>query len=256
MKHSYKLILAYDGTDYHGWQRQKKMRSIDHVVRQTFLRSFCQKELLLVGASRTDAGVHARGQVARLRTSLLLEPTKLLYVLSRALPDDITVMGCEKVGERFHPQHNVVRKTYSYTFSLHKLSPMAGRYCYAFFHPVCFDRLNQALQLFVGTHDFQFFCKEQEHKNTVRTIEAITLTQSSCKQMYIIKVVGPSFLRYMIRRLVGAALSYASRSELPFALLQNNLLGTSSCVKLLITAPAKGLCLESIEYRTQGECDE
>ena len=77
MQHSYKLVIAYDGTAYHGWQRQKEYCSIDSVVRQTFLRSFCQKELLLVGASRTDAGVHARGQVIRLRTYLPLCPLKL-----------------------------------------------------------------------------------------------------------------------------------------------------------------------------------
>jgi tRNA pseudouridine38-40 synthase len=253
MKHSYKLIIAYDGTDYHGWQRQPNHTSIDHVVRQTFLRSFCQKDLLLVGASRTDAGVHARGQVVRLRTALDLDPSKLAYVLSRALPDDISIISCQKVDALFHPQHTVVRKIYSYTFSLEKQLPMFSRYCYYFPHPLCLDRLQEALQVFVGTYDFSYFCKEQKGKNTIRTIESIALTLSECKKRYTITIVGPSFLRYMIRRIVGACLAYASQKDLSLAVLRGKLTGSDYCVKLLITAPAKGLCLEAIEYKKVGE---
>lgn len=205
-----------------------------------------------MGASRTDAGVHTRGQVVRIRTGLELSPEKLVYVLNRFLPPDITIVGCSKVGADFHPQHGVVRKTYSYTFSLSKNSPMVARYCYAFPHPHKLDLeiLSQALQVFVGTHDFRSFCKEETTRTTIRTIERITLEQSSpCKQMYTITVVGPSFLRYMIRRIVGASLVVASCPEVSIDDLRKQLAGLSQCVKLLITAPAKGLCLESIEYQ-------
>ena len=202
-----------------------------------------------MGASRTDAGVHTRGQVVRIRTGLELSAAKLAYVLNRFLPHDITVLACTKVGPDFHPQHDVVRKTYSYTFALAKLSPMLARYCYAFPYKLDLDLLSKALQVFVGTHDFRFFCKEETMRTTVRMIESISLEQSACKQLYTIRVIGPSFLRYMIRRIVGASFAVASCPDVSIDDLQKQLAGLSQCVKLLITAPAKGLCLESIEYQ-------
>lgn len=252
MQHSYKLVIAYDGTAYHGWQRQKEYCSIDSVVRQTFLRSFCQKELLLVGASRTDAGVHARGQVIRLRTYLPLCPLKLSYVLDRALPPDIKIISCEKVNQIFHPQHNVATKTYSYSLTLKKLLPTESRYSWLF--PYCLnpELLEQALQVFVGTHDFQHFCKESKTgKSTIKTIESVSVVTSPCKNRYTLLITGPSFLRYMIRRMVGAACVVASSSEVSVNDLKNKLAGKTSSVKLLITAPAHGLCLESITYHVE-----
>jgi len=248
MEHSYKLVIAYDGTDYHGWQRQKEHSSIDHVIRETFLKVFFQENVRLVGASRTDAGVHARGQVIRLRTTLSLCPHKMLFVLNRALPQDIKIITCKKVDVVFHPQHNVVLKTYSYTFSLQKLSPMDARYSWQFPFSLCFDRLQEALSLFVGTYDFRYFCKEVPDKNTIRAIQSIVLTRSACGTKHTVTIKGKSFLRFMIRRIIGASLALASSKELTITDLQKLLSGERECVKLLITAPAQGLCLESIEY--------
>jgi tRNA pseudouridine38-40 synthase len=248
MEHSYKLVIAYDGTDYHGWQRQKEHCSIDSVIRETFLRVFLQESIRLVGASRTDAGVHARGQVIRLRTILPVCPHKMLFVLNRALPQDIKIMSCVKVDNRFHPQHTVVLKTYSYTFSLQKLSPMDARYSWQYPFTLCFDRLEEALALFVGTHDFRYFCKEVTDKDTMRTIESIVLTRAACGQKHTVTIKGKSFLRFMIRRIMGASLALASSKDLDIMDLQKLLSGERECVKLLITAPAQGLCLESIEY--------
>lgn len=251
MEYSYKLVIAYDGTDYYGWQRQKELRSIDAVVRKTFLRSFFQKDLLLVGASRTDAGVHARGQVIRIRTSLPLPSEKILFVLNRALPQDIKVMSCEAVDATFHPQHNVVRKTYSYTFSLEKVSPMETRHCWFFRQEVSIQKLQEALSVFIGTHDFSNFCREEGERPTMRTIEQIKVVPSGCGKKYTIFVTGPSFLRHMIRRIVGGALAVASSDTFSAHDLQKLLDGKAECVKLLVTAPAQGLCLESIEYGFQ-----
>ena len=247
-EHSYKLVIAYDGTDYHGWQQQKEHCSIDSVIRETFLRVFLQENMRLVGASRTDAGVHARGQVIRIRTTISLCTEKMLFVLNRALPQDIKIISCKKVDSIFHPQHNVVLKTYSYTFSLQKLCPMDARYSWQFPFSLCFDRLEEALALFVGTYDFRYFCKEVTDKNTIRTIQSIVLTRSACGTKHTVTIKGKSFLRFMIRRIIGASLALASSKELTIADLQKLLSGERECVKLLITAPAQGLCLESIEY--------
>jgi tRNA pseudouridine38-40 synthase len=248
-EHSYKLIISYDGTDYYGWQRQKERRSIDAMIRKTFLRVFLQENVLSVGASRTDAGVHARGQVIRIRTSLALPSEKIVFVLNRSLPHDIKVVSCEKVESSFHPQRNVLLKTYSYSFSLQKLSPMEARYSWQFPFSICVERLEKALSLFVGTHDFRSFCKEVKEKNTVKTIQGITLTPSLCGEKYTITIKGKSFLRFMIRRMVGAALAVASSKETgTLEDLQKLISREKECVKLLVTAPPQGLCLESIEY--------
>ncbi len=247
-EHSYKLVIAYDGTDYHGWQQQKEHCSIDSVIRKTFLRVFLLDNIRLVGSSRTDSGVHARGQVIRIRTFLPLCPDKILFVLNRALPQDIKVMSCVKVDTIFHPQHNVAIKTYSYTFSLQKLCPMEARHSWHYPFALCFDRLEEALSLFVGTHDFRYFCKEVTDKNTTRTIQSIVLTRSACGTKHTVIIKGKSFLRFMIRRIMGASLALASSKELTIDDLQKLLSGERECVKLLVTAPAQGLCLEGIEY--------
>ena len=247
-EHSYKLVIAYDGTDYHGWQQQKEHCSIDSMIRKTFLRAFLQESVRLVGSSRTDAGVHARGQVIRIRTFLPLCPDKILFILNRALPQTIKVMSCVKVGSIFHPQHNVVLKTYSYTFSLQKPSPMETRYSWHYPFALCFDRLEEALSLFVGTYDFRYFCKELTDKNMVRTIQNIVLTRSACGTKHTVTIKGKSFLRFMIRRIIGASLAIASSKELTIIDLQKLLSGERECVKLLVTAPAQGLCLESVDY--------
>jgi tRNA pseudouridine38-40 synthase len=247
-EHSYKLVIAYDGTDYHGWQQQKEHCSIDSVIRKTFLRVFLLDNIRLVGSSRTDSGVHARGQVIRIRTFLPLCPDKILFILNRALPQTIKVMSCVKVDSIFHPQHNVAIKTYSYTFSLQKLCPMEARHSWHYPFALCFDRFEEALSLFVGTHNFRYFCKEVTDKNTTRTIQSIVLTRSACGTKHRVTIKGKSFLRFMIRRIIGASLALASSKELTITDLQKLLSGERECVKLLITAPAQGLCLESIEY--------
>lgn len=246
---SYKVTVAYDGTDYHGWQWQPRERSIDRVLRETFLGAFHQDELFLVGASRTDAGVHAEGQVFRLRTALRLDPLKILKVWNNALPSDILIKELKKVDERFHPQHGVVRKTYEYRFFMERPGVMQQRFGSYVPYAVAMDKLAQALAIFVGTHDFRAFCKEDESKDTVRTIETISLgfcaRTGACK----ITVVGKSFLRYMIRRIVGAALTAACKStislkDLKLALCEKRLF------QVLPTAPARGLCLKKIEYQS------
>lgn len=245
---TYKLTVAYDGTDYHGWQWQPEQKSVDRVLRETFLSVFHQKELFLVGASRTDAGVHAEGQVVRIRTALEIEPEKLLWVWNNALPDDIVITGIEKVGDDFHPQQNVKIKTYEYTYYTQRPGPSLQRYGAYIPYKLDAMKLARCLSVFVGTHDFRAFCKEDDAKDTVRTIESIGLVPCEKTGAVKIRVVGASFLRFMIRRIVGAALTAATKvnitqNDLKRALLQKKV------SKVLPTASAKGLCLKKIEYK-------
>jgi tRNA pseudouridine38-40 synthase len=245
---SYKLTVAYDGTNYHGWQWQPNESSVERVLRETFLLVFHQTDLFLVGASRTDAGVHADGQTVRIGTKLAMDPLKMISVWNDALPDDIVIQTIEQVDTAFHPQHGVVAKTYQYRIFTERPTIYIQRFGYYFQHKFDYKKLADCLTIFVGTHDFKAFCKEEDGKDTVRTIQSISIRPCPKMGGFVIEIVGPSFLRYMIRRIVGAALRVASmkqykKYDLGFALK------TGKITKVLPTAPAKGLCLHKIEYQ-------
>jgi tRNA pseudouridine38-40 synthase len=247
----YKVVVSYDGTDYVGWQWQPEGRSVERVMCETFIKLFGYPESRLIGASRTDAGVHAEGQVALLQTPLLLDPEKIRWVWNNALPQDIVVVSVKSVDEQFHPRRNVDYKVYDYTFYTIRPQPTVQRF--GWFYPFKFEyvKLARCLSVFVGTHDFRAFCKEDEDKDTVRTIKSISLNPCEKTGGYVITVVGHSFLRYMIRRIVGAALAVATKK----ILTENDLrrgLSEKKLSYILKTAHAKGLSLKKIEYCKAG----
>ena len=247
--HSYKVVVSYDGTDYCGWQWQPKGMSVDRMVRESFLTAFHQQneEFFLVGASRTDSGVHAFGQVLRIMTKISLPVEKMKWVWNKVLPDDIVIKKIEEVDFDFHPQRNVKYKIYEYTFFTHRPDPTIQRFGAYIPFKLDYQKLGRCLSLFVGTHDFRAFCKEDDEKDTVRTIDSISFKKCERTEGYKIIVKGSSFLRYMIRRIVGAALTAASK----ISVTENDLkqtLAHKKLFKILTTADPKGLSLQSIEY--------
>ena len=248
--HSYKLTVAYEGTQYYGWQWQVNQISVDRVIRESFLRAFSQDSMYLVGSSRTDAGVHAHGQVIRIGTEIDINSEKLKSVLNRTLPPTIVIRDCEKISplSRFHPQHNIKNKVYIYRFFLKRPLPIVQNYGFFIEQNIDTHKLGEALSLFVGTHDFEGFSKELSDKNTTRTIESIALAPCEVTGGYKITIVGKSFLRHMIRRIVGASIEIAKKKNRSLSELKKLLLNPRLQNKNLPTAPAKGLCLESITY--------
>lgn len=250
---SYKIVVSYDGTAYCGWQWQPDGCSIDRIMRETFLSVFKQEQVFFVGASRTDAGVHAYGQVLRLRTQLSdsITPQKLLTVWNDALPEDIVIREIIPVPDTFHPQHDIKKKVYEYTVFLRRPLPQQQRFGWFFRFPIHSEKLVRCLATFVGTHDFRAFCKESSDVDTVRTIDTITVERTQEGDGYKIIVVGTSFLRHMIRRMVGAAVTVASRDSLTESDITMMLL-SKKIIKMLPVAPAKGLCLKEIHYKDKG----
>jgi len=244
----YKLTIAYDGTGYHGWQIQPKLTTITGLLQDHFYRTF-QMPCQLVGASRTDAGVHALGQVAECRTNFDLEPEKLFYAWNNILPDDIVIRSLEKTRETFNLYKQVDYKIYYYHFFLKRPLPFVQRYGWFFRYPVDINKLSEALQIFVGTHDFRSFCTGDEMgTNTIRTINSTSIDYFRRFGLYRIAIKGPSFLRYMIRRIVGASIEVASRTNLSIEVL-NKALAKKDPRLLLPNAPAKGLLLYKIVYK-------
>ena len=238
--------VAYDGTAYCGWQAQSHCDTVAGVLKSRFRDAF-GRDVTLVGASRTDTGVHALGQIALVTTDFDLSFEVLHRVWNEHIPEDIVIRTLIPAPENFHPLRDVEQKTYYYHFFTERPLPFVARYGTYIKYPVDKDCLNEGLQVFVGTHDFRSFCTG-DYDNTVRRIDNILLVYHAAYRMYRIIVRGPSFLHHMIRRIVGAALDVASRPKHTIELLKQAL-DEKNPQQQLPNAPPKGLVLRSIDYR-------
>lgn len=255
--HYYTIIVAYDGTNYHGWQIQPTAKTICSELQNAWYKVM-KTEIKILGASRTDAGVHALGQVAQF--AVQIPPSADLGSLRNAwnarLPNDIHVRSFFPSAENFHPCGNVKQKTYYYTLFLKKPLPMVERYgwFYEFMPDVNWEKFYQSLQLYVGTHDFASFCKVDvdNPKDTVRRIDSITVRPYHRFGAIIVEIKGPSFVRFQIRRMIGYALDLARRPDVDINFLQS-LLTKPNPQQTLLKAEAKGLCLRRIVYNSTNQ---
>lgn len=243
----YKAIIAYDGTDYAGWQIQPNVMTIASALQKSFFSTF-KKEIKVIGASRTDAGVHALGQVISFNVDLDIDAQRLRTIWNNDLPGTILIRSLEHISQDFHPQKNVLQKTYKYHFFLEKPLPMIARYGFYFPHKIDEKKLRHALEVFQGTHDFRSFCTGYEQENMIRTIDEISLYYIKKFNVYRIEIKGKRFLHHMIRRIVGASLMVASKSVLSSEYLKE-VLEQKDPEQELLNAPAPGLILYKIQYQ-------
>lgn len=248
MQH-YKLIISYDGTNYHGWQYQPEQATVVGVLQEQYKKVF-GSPITIVGASRTDAGVHALGQVALCKTDLNITPQKFKQAWNGRLPADIHIRSLEPVDATFHPQYTVRQKTYWYHIFPQRPLPFAARYGLYYRFPFDVKLFEECLQVFVGTHDFRSFCTGDEQESTVRTVDAIRVIWLPRYQAYRVIVQGPGFLRYMIRRMVGAALHIATYHDLTKEHLLE-VFAAKNPEHFLPTASAQGLLLRKIIYENK-----
>jgi tRNA pseudouridine38-40 synthase len=211
MRH-FKLTLAYDGTEFHGWQMQANKPTIQGEM-VNVLRRLTQENVQLHGAGRTDAGVHALGQVASFRTQSGLSAAEFQRALNALLPPTIRVVGAEEVGPDFHARWSALAKTYRYRLYRGKvLPPMLWRYVLHYPFPLDEDGMRKAAARFVGPHDFAAFAassrseEDDQERSTVREIYSAELLGSSDGEELAFTVRGRSFLRYMVRKMVGTLL--------------------------------------------------
>ncbi len=246
----YALIVAYDGTGFYGWVPQPGLPTIAQVMQDTFYAVFKQK-IALVGASRTDAGVHSLGQVVRFHASIDLCVGTIKKVWNARLPESIVIRSLEEFPENtFNPFYAIAYKTYYYHFFLERPLPFLSRY--AFYAPRVdnLSRLNEVLQLFVGTHDFTSFSTGIPiGENPVCRIDSINFSYFKRFRMYQISITGDRFLRHMVRRLVGAAFLVAEKKARVSIHEVADIFDQKKINSLLPTAPAKGLLLYKICYK-------
>ena len=241
----YVLTISYDGTDFFGWQKQVIHSSIQGCLENVLSKIF-KKNIVVYGASRTDSGVHAFGQCCMFEApSLPLEVMK--KIVQSKLPHSIYIRDVSyAINEIFHPRFSAVGKTYIYAFSDQYLLPHQARFVY--FYPYHFDEalFFEALYIFVGTHDFRSFAtiNGEEEKDTIRTIYNITIKKEN--NVWLVFITGDGFLRYMIRRLVGAALTVATKKLT--VLFLKDIMNKKNPQNSLFTLPSNGLLLHSIYY--------
>ncbi len=244
--HTFKLIIAYDGTNYNGWQDQPGLPTIEGLVKKRLNHVF-KKEVSFTGASRTDAGVHALGQVARVQTDLPLSADHFRKVLNASLPSDIQIRSVTLVPSTFHPRMHVLEKTYYYHFFFKEPGPFVRRLG-TVIKKLDLDTFQEGLSLFKGTHDFRSFCTGDQGRTTIRTITSIDMIYFEKFDLYQVRITGHSFLRHMIRRIVGACFDVARKPEKSIDLIKHAL-EYKDPEQHIYVAPPQGLILHSIVYK-------
>lgn len=241
---NYKIIVAYDGTDYQGWQMQGAIPTIQLALSRA-LATLEGAPVIVHGAGRTDSGVHAEGQVASFHLTKEWSGRALRQALNGNLPDDIRVLAAEPVSEKFHPRASAKSKTYRYQlYNADVMNPLLARYAWHYHHALNLAKLQQDGEALLGTHDFTVFTvTDCETKTRVRTITAFQIVQQAALlQLYF---TGNGFLRYQVRTMVAALLEM-NRGRLTMTMPE--LLRSQRRAVIRGTAPAKGLTLVSVEY--------
>jgi tRNA pseudouridine38-40 synthase len=235
------IKLAYDGGGFHGWQVQPGLPTIQGALEE-IVSAMEGAPVHVAGSGRTDAGVHALGQVAAFTIANPIPLANLRRAVNRLLPPAIRVLSAEEVHASFHPRFDAKAKTYEYRIVRGKVcSPFEWPYAHHYPYPLDEERMIQLARAFEGEHDFTAFAasddRDAEGKSKVRTVFTSTLERSSGRMKYRVK--GSGFLKHMVRNMVGTLIEAGRGNIEDLALLP---------AKSAATAPAKGLFLLSVEY--------
>ncbi len=240
-----KLIVAYDGTNYNGWQVQPTGVTIEGVLNET-LTQLTKEAVTVIGASRTDSGVHALGNIAVFDTNTKIPPEKISYALNQWLPEDIVVQDSCEVPMDFHPRRCESRKTYEYkilnrTFPL----PLNRHDCYFTYQKLDVEKMQQAAQYLIGEHDFKSFCSiHSQAETTTRTIYDLTVKKE--QDLITIRVTGSGFLYNMVRIVAGTLLQIGTGERSPNEMQE--ILQAKDRTAAGPTAPAHGLTMIGIKF--------
>ena len=240
-----KLIIEYDGTNYYGWQKQNDKVTIQGTLEEA-VRNLTKEENEVIGCSRTDSGVHARGFVASFKTESTVPPHKFREAINYRLPDDIVVLSSEEVSEDFHPRYLAKGKTYEYTIYNNLVPTALNRtFSYHYKYPLDIEAMKDACQFFKGTHDFKAFRSEGSSvKTTVRTIYDLNIKIEG--DFIKISVSGDGFLYNMVRIIVGTLIDAGHGKITPGDV--KKVLESKNRAISSDTAPAKGLFLFKVIY--------
>lgn len=245
-----KMIVAYDGTNYCGWQIQNNGLTIEEVLNKT-LTELLKEKITVTGASRTDSGVHAEGNVAVFDTENRMPADKICFALNQRLPDDIRILQSEEVAPDYHPRKQNCVKTYEYKIMNRKIEiPTLRLYTHFCYYPLDVDKMREAGAYLVGEHDFKSFCTARgQAEETVRTIYSLDIEKTG--DLITIRIKGSGFLYNMVRIIAGTLMKVGmgvyppSHVEEIIDARDRNAAGPK--------AAAKGLTLVSLDYEKELE---
>ena len=245
-----RLIVAYDGTNYHGWQIQDNGNTIEAELNRA-LSDLFEERIEVIGASRTDAGVHAMGNVAVFDTESPMKTSKISYALNQRLPEDIRIQKSEEVPADWHPRRCESRKTYEYRIYRGEFPmPVKRLYSHFTYHALDVDKMREAAAYLEGKHDFRSFCQvgaqvvDGMRANTVRTIYLALVEEQGAD--VVIRICGSGFLYNMVRIIVGTLLEVGQGKRQPESMIEVLEAGDRSAAGP--TAPANGLTLIRYEF--------
>lgn len=241
-----RLFVAYDGTDYCGWQVQPNGITVEEVLNRELGR-LTGEDIHIIGASRTDSGVHALMNVAVFDTASSIPPERMAYALNKRMPEDIVITKSDEVGADWHPRYqDNVRKTYEYhIYNAPVLNPLKRKYSAFVSFPMDVEKMRRGAAYLVGEHDFVSFCNVRTNvSDTVRTVEDVTVTEDGAD--IVIRITGNGFLYNMVRIIAGTLIRVGRGFYEPEKVQE--ILEEKKRTAAGITAPACGLVLVEIEY--------
>jgi len=240
-----KVVVEYEGTDYGGWQRQKNAMTVQQVLEEAIER-IVQHKVTVLGASRTDAGVHALGQTANFHTSSAIPARRLLTAINSQLPADVVVRSLSDVEDSFHAQFHARSKTYRYTILNHRIRTALNRRCCHFVGPrLDVSAMRRAAKFLIGRHDFKAFESDADpQSNSVRTVTRASLKKT--ERCLVFTIEGDGFLYNMVRAIVGTLIEVGRGKVTPDGF--RDILESRERTFAGPTAPAKGLCLVKVKY--------
>ena len=241
-----RLLIQYEGTRYQGWQRQEASENTIQGRLERLLGQMCQETIELSGSGRTDAGVHARGQVANFRTNSRMTEEEMLHYINSYLPQDIAVLEVKEASERFHSRLNAVGKCYHYQVWNSEIpNVFLRRTALEVTKPLDVEAMRKAASYLLGEHDFQTFTSARKSKkSTVRRIDNIEIRQEG--ELLTFSFQGNGFLYHMVRILMGTLLEVGEGKRTPQSVPDILTSGKRENAGALV--PAKGLCLEEVYY--------
>ena len=244
-KNNYKLTISYDGSRYYGWEHQPDKDTIQGKL-ESVISKLTGTETEVIGAGRTDAGVHAKGMVANAVITTNLSEQELKDQINRYLPDDICVTDLKIAAERFHARYKAVGKTYRYTCYYGENKPVFDRkYLYRLDQEPDLEKMIKAAGYLTGEHDYASFCSNPKmKKSTVRIVDKIEIKKKSGYITFTYH--GTGFLQHMVRILTGTLLEVGYGKRTPESIPE--LIEATDRKLAGFTAPAQGLCLISVDY--------
>lgn len=242
---NYKLVITYDGTRYYGWEHQPDKDTIQGKLESVLLR-LCETEVEVIGAGRTDAGVHAKGMVANVHMQTDLSETMIRDYMNRYLPEDIRIDEVTVASDRFHARYNATGKQYTYTCYCGDTKPVFERkYMTVLDFEPDMEAMKEAAKILEGEHDFRAFCANPNmKKTTVRNVDKIEIVRK--RDVIYFNYHGEGFLQNMVRIMTGTLLEVGKgklKSEDVKTILEGRDRKAAG-----YTAPARGLCLMKVEY--------